>query len=95
MKFFADPAQHLTPTPGKLGFFTVYSNLPKSRSHLCIARARSKSDAVKTARSQGFQLGRGAYARALSVQEYAAILRGAGLKVSGIPEQLQLMECGD
>jgi hypothetical protein len=29
----------------------------------------------------------------LTVQAYAAILRGCGITVSGVPEQMELMQC--
>lgn len=75
-----------------LQLFAVYSGHPASRGHACIARAEDKAKAVRAARSNGIQITRAAYARPLSVQEYAGILRACGLKVSGVPEQLQLME---
>jgi len=74
-----------------LTFFAVYSGDPKSRGHACIARARDAAHAVRAARSNGITLTRSAYARALTVQEYADILRGCGFKVSGVPEQMQLL----
>lgn len=74
-----------------LQFFAVYSGEQKSRGHACIARARDKAHAVRAARSNGITVTRAAYAVALTVQAYADLLRGAGLKVSGVPEQLQLM----
>lgn len=75
-----------------LTFFAVYSGREKARGHACIARARDKAHALRCARSNGIQITRAARAEPLTVQQYAAILRGAGLKVSGVPEQMQLME---
>jgi len=77
----------------KLQFFAVYSGAPKSRGHLCIARAKDKSAALAAARSNGLILTRSAYAHPLTVQQYADHLRSAGVKVSGVPEQLTMMEC--
>lgn len=78
-------------TTAPLQFFAVYSGAPKTRGHCCIARARDKAHALHAARSNGITLTRAAYAEPLSVQRYAEILRACGLKVSGVPEQLELM----
>ena len=77
-------------------YFAVYSGHEKARGgHVCIARAADKVCAVKAARSSGLSLLARAYAMPLTVQQYAEILRGCGLKVSGVPEQMQLMECAN
>jgi hypothetical protein len=73
-----------------LHFFAVYSGFPKSHGHLCIARAAGPREAVQTARSHGLSLARTAYARKLSLTEYAGLLRGAGFKVSGVEVQQEL-----
>jgi len=72
--------------------FAVYSGLPKVRGHTCIARAKDPAHALRAARSNGIQLARTARAEALTVQDYADILRGCGhgLKVSGVPQQMRL-----
>jgi len=75
-----------------IAFFAVYSGREKSRGHACIARAKDKTEALRAARSNGITMTRTAYAEPLTVQQYAAILRAAGLKVSGVPEQMQMME---
>ena len=75
------------------GYFAVFAGRDRVRGHSCIARARDKTHALKVARSNGIMLTRAAYAQPLSVQEYAAILRACGLKVSGVPEQLEMMSC--
>lgn len=76
-----------------LGFFAVYSGCDKARGHTCIVRARDKAHALRGARSNGIVLTRAAYAVPLTMQAYAAILRGCGLKVSGVPEQMEMMQC--
>ena len=76
-----------------LGFFAVYHGKDKSRGHACIARARDKAHALRAARSNGIQITRAAYAVPLTVQQYAGLLRGADLKVGGIPEQMEMMVC--
>lgn len=73
-------------------FFAVYSGVAGVCGHLCVARADDCRRALRAARAQGLTLARGAYAEPLSVQAYADMLRSAGLKVCGVPEQLQLME---
>ncbi len=75
-----------------ISFFAVYSGLPKARGHACIARAADPTGALKAARSNGIAISRSAYARRVTIQEYADILRGCGLTVSGVPDQMQLME---
>jgi hypothetical protein len=75
-----------------LQFFAVYSGIPNTRGHCCVARARDKAHALKVARSNGITLARQAYAQPLTVQAYADILRACGLKVGGVPEQLTMME---
>lgn len=88
------PAIGLAPMPGSaLGFFAVYTGRDRVRGHSCIARARDKSHALKVARSNGIMLSRAAYALPLTVQEYADILRSCGLKVSGVPQQMEMMKC--
>lgn len=67
-----------------LHFFAVYSGRPKSHGHLCIARTAGPREAVKAARNLGLSLTRNAYARKLSLNEYAGILEAAGLKVRGV-----------
>jgi hypothetical protein len=76
-----------------LGFFAVYAGRDKARGHTCIVRARDKAHALRGARSNGIVLARSAYAVPLTVQAYAAILRGCGITVSGVPEQMELMQC--
>lgn len=75
----------------RLNFYAVYSGAPKTHGHACIARAADKTGALKAARSNGIVLSRSAYAEQLTVQRYADILRGCGMKVSGVPEQMELM----
>jgi hypothetical protein len=72
-------------------FFAVYSGRDNARGHACIARAKDKAEALRAARSNGIQITRAAYAVALTVQQYAALLRGAGLQVAGVPEQMELL----
>lgn len=79
------------PSSARLGFFAVFSGREKQRGHACIARAIDKAGAIRAARSNGIQVTRTAYAEPLTVQQYAGILRGAGLKVGGIPEQMEMM----
>jgi hypothetical protein len=52
-----------------------------------------QSTATAQAVSNGIVLARSAYAVPLTVQAYAAILRGCGITVCGVPEQLELMQC--
>lgn len=73
-----------------LCFFAVYSGHPKSRGHLCIARTVGPREAVKAARNLGLSMTRNAYARRLSLSQYAEILRGAGVKVQGVETQMEL-----
>lgn len=74
-------------------YFAIYTGQPRARGHACIARAQNAAHALRAARSNGITLARTAHARALTVQEYADMLRAAGLTVTGVPEQLQLMAC--
>lgn len=73
-----------------LQFFAVYSGTPKSHGHLCIARTVGPREAVKAARNLGLTLSRHAYARRISLTQYAEILRSAGVKVQGIEIQREL-----
>ena len=77
-------------SPAPLHFFAVYSGHPKSRGHLCIARTVGPREAVKAARNLGLSLTRSAYARRLSLSQYAEILRSSGLKVQGVEAQMEL-----
>lgn len=73
-----------------MNLFAVYSGNPKSRGHLCVARAESPAKALRAARSNGLSLTRQAYARTLTIGEYADILRACGLEVRGVPQQMRL-----
>ena len=71
-------------------WFAVYSGRGRP-GHACVVVASDKVSALKTARSNGIVLERAAWAEPLTIQRYADMLRGCGIKVSGVPEQLALM----
>jgi len=73
-----------------LSFYAVYAGRGRP-GHACIARARDAAHALRAARSNGIVLTRAAWAEALTVQQYAKILRTCGLKVAGVPEQMEMM----
>jgi len=73
-----------------VNLFAVFSGRPGVKGHSCIARANDAAHALRAARSNGIQLAHTAYAQPLTVQEYADILRGSGIKVSGVPQQMKL-----
>ena len=74
-----------------LHYWAVYCGQKKASGHTCVVRGRDAAHALHVARRAGIILSRNAYARRLTVQDYAQILRSVGLKVAGVPEQLALI----